>query len=137
MSLRVRPHRLPPEELAHLLFNRCLIKHGLCVLDERRRAVCVLGLFLLGGDRVQAIVLHEGLAFGHLREGVSCCHEALVGVYSQVLLQQEFEGGLELCTIVYSSIILLLGVNFINAAIKHEYILELLPNLVIEYQGIT
>jgi hypothetical protein len=60
-----------------------------------------------------------------------------VGVYPQVLLQQEFEGGLELCTIVYSSIILLLGVNVINAAIKHEYILELLANLVIEYQGIT
>lgn len=86
---------------------------------------------------MQALVLHEGLAFGHLREGVSCCHETLVGIYSQVLLQQEFEGGLELCTIVYSSIILLLGVNVINAAIKHEYILELLPNLVIEYQGIT
>ena len=125
MSLRVRPHRLPPEELAHLLFNRCLIKH---VLDKRRRA---LGLFLLlGGDRVQALVR---LAFGHLREGVSCCHEALVGIYPQVLLQQEFEGGLELCTIVYSPLILLLGVNVINAAIKHEYILELLANLVIEY----
>ena len=125
MSLRVRPHRLPPEELAHLLFNRRLIKH---VLDERRGA---LGLFLLlGGDRVQALVR---LAFGHLREGVSCCHEALVGIYPQVLLQQEFEGGLELCTIVYSPLILLLGVNVINAAIKHEYILELLANLVIEY----
>jgi len=93
MSLSVHPHPLPQKELAHLLFDRRLIKHGFCMLDERRGAVCVLGLFLLRGDGVQTLVLHKGLAFGHLREGVSCCHETLVGIYPQVLLQQEFEGG--------------------------------------------
>ena len=108
MSLRVhrlRLHPLVPEELPHLLFNRCLIQRlrvFLGVLDERRRAVCrqvVLGVFLLlRGDGVQALV-HEGPPFGHLREGVSRCHEALVGV-TQVLLQQEFKGIVLLCTIV-------------------------------------
>ena len=92
MSLCVRPHRLLPEELPHLLFDRRLVKD---VLDERRGAVCVLRLFLLGGDRVQALVLPEGLTtFGHLGEGISCCHETLVGICPQVLLQQEFKGGL-------------------------------------------
>ena len=81
----MHPHPLLPEELPHLLFDRRLVKH---VLDERRGA---LGLFLLRGDSVQALVLHEGLTFGHLGEGVSCCHETLVRICPQVLLQQEFE----------------------------------------------
>jgi hypothetical protein len=80
---RLRLHPLVPEELPHLLFNRGLIKRlrvFLGVLDERRRAVCsqvVLGVFLLRGDSIQALV-HEGPPFGHLGEGVSGCHEALV-----------------------------------------------------------